>query len=65
MKPAPSASEMPSAVSPRPFMWECGAIRDERDADVVDGGGKALCATGVEEVDGLPDIVTVVKSKRR
>ena len=46
-------------------MWECGAIRDERDADVVDGGGKALCATGVEEVDGLPDIVTVVKSKRR
>ena len=39
------------------MMCECGAIRDERDAEVVDGGGRALCATGVDDVDGLPDIV--------
>lgn len=34
-------------------------MRDERAADVVEGGGRALCATGVEDVDGLPDMVVV------
>lgn len=32
-------------------MCECGAIRDARAADVVEGGGSALCATGAEDVD--------------
>lgn len=32
-------------------MCECGAMREERDADVVEGGGSALCATGAEEVE--------------
>ena len=37
-------------------MCEWGAIRDERAAEVVEGGGSALCATGVFEVEALVDI---------
>lgn len=39
-------------------MCEWGAMRDEREADAVEGGGSALCATGAEDVDALKlDIV--------
>lgn len=31
-------------------------MRDERAAEVEEGGGRALWATGVEEVDGFEDI---------
>lgn len=44
-------------------MCECGAIREEREADAVDGGGKALCATGAEDVEALPDIVVAVRGR--
>ena len=37
-------------------MCEWGAILDEREAEVVEGGGKALCATGAVDVDALLDI---------
>jgi hypothetical protein len=47
MKPALSVDAKPSELSPRPFMCECGAIRDERPADDVDGSG-ALCAGGAD-----------------
>ena len=33
------------------MICECGAIRDARAAEVVDGGGNALCATGADDVD--------------
>jgi hypothetical protein len=46
-------------------MCECGAILDERDADVVEGGGRALCATGAEDVEALPDMVAVVSSRSK
>ena len=37
-------------------MCECGAILDEREAEVVEGGGNALCATGAVDVDALLDM---------
>ena len=46
-------------------MCECGAIREEREADAVDGGGKALCATGAEDVEALPDVNIVVAVRGR
>lgn len=42
MNPAPSGAAKPSDVSPSPFMWEWGAILEERALDVADGGGSAL-----------------------
>ena len=33
-------------------MWEWGAMRDERAEEVAEGGGRALCATGVD-ADGV------------
>ena len=38
-------------------MCEWGAIRDERDADAVAGGGTALCGTGPEDVEAFADIL--------
>ena len=38
-------------------MCEWGAMRDERDAEVVAGGGTALCGTGPEDVEALLDIL--------
>lgn len=62
MNPAASVFAIPSGVKPRPLICECGAIRDDRAADVVDGGGRALCATGVEdEALKVVDIVFVVR----
>jgi hypothetical protein len=37
-------------------MCECGAIRDERPAVDADGGGNALCGTGVD-ADGVEEDV--------
>ena len=48
MKPAPSADAKPSALSPSPFICECGAMRDERPAEDVVGRG-ALCAGGADD----------------
>lgn len=33
-------------------MWEWGAMRDERAEEAAEGGGRALCATGVD-ADGV------------
>ena len=57
MNPAVSTLAYPSADKPRPLICEWGAIRDERWADVLDGGGRALCATGADEDDALADMV--------
>lgn len=56
MKPAASAMAYPSAFKPSPLICECGAIREERAADAVDGGGKALCATGAEDVEAMVSV---------
>lgn len=48
MNPAPSTAARPSGLRPNPLIWECGAIREERFTDDVEGGGSALCATGVD-----------------
>jgi len=52
MNPALSGAAMPSALRPRPLMWEWGAMRDERAEEAAEGGGRALCATGVD-ADGV------------
>lgn len=60
MNPAPSDAAYPSAFSPRPLICECGAIREERVADAVGGGGTALCATGAEdEAPAVDAFITV------
>jgi hypothetical protein len=41
-------------------MCECGAIRDERPAVDADGGGNALCGTGVD-ADGVEDVEGFMK----
>lgn len=48
MKPELSVLANPSGVRPSPFIWEWGAIRDDRPAEGADGGGKALWATGAD-----------------
>jgi len=48
MNPELSVLASPSALSPSPFMCEWGAIRDERPAEDVEGGGNALWATGAD-----------------
>jgi len=50
--PDPSGKAIPSGVSPRPLICEWGATRDERAVEAAEGGGIALCATGVE-VEGI------------
>lgn len=62
--PAASAFAVPSELRPSPLICEWGAIRDERAVEAEDGGGRALCATGVEEVDGFDDILERVGAKR-
>lgn len=42
MNPAASKFAYPSMFRPRPFMWEWGAMRDEREAAAEGGGGTAL-----------------------
>jgi hypothetical protein len=57
MNPAPSTDANPSDVKPKPFIWECGAIRDERaDGDV---GGKGALWAGAE-VDVDADVAFIV-----
>ena len=41
-------------MSPSPFICECGAIRDERPAEDVEGSG-ALCAGGADD-DAAVDV---------
>jgi hypothetical protein len=52
MNPAFSGAAMPSALRPRPLMCEWGAMRDERAEEAAEGGGRALCVTGVD-ADGV------------
>ena len=40
-------------------MCECGAMREERDAEVVEGGGMALWATGVDEEPDVEAFMTL------
>jgi len=58
-KPALSAGAKPSELSPSPFMCECGAIRDERPAEDVDGNG-ALCAGGADIEAGVEVVAFIV-----
>jgi hypothetical protein len=34
-------------------------MREDRDADAVEGGGRALCATGAVDVEAFEDILSM------
>ena len=57
MNPAPSTDANPSGVKPKPFIWECGAIREERADDDV--GGKGALWAGAD-VDADADVAFIV-----
>lgn len=59
MKPDPSGKASPSGVRPRPLICEWGATRDERAVEAAEGGGIALCATGVE-VEGIAVVFILI-----
>jgi len=61
MNPAPSTAANPSGVNPKPFIWECGAIREERPADDDVGGKGALWAGADADVDAEVVFIVAVR----